>query len=130
MGAPADKKERKALIKAFEVRRAALDAQVTEHAAKHLPELARALLSLHAELRNALALVESGCVRERAALRALPEAERRCRCRIFYDGTSDDIYSNFKACRFAIGPLGFIRASSSSTWRRRSSAGTWQWRSG
>jgi hypothetical protein len=35
--------------------------------------------------------------------------ERAAACRIFYDGTSDDVYSNFKPFRFSIGALGFLK---------------------
>jgi len=42
-------------------------------------------------------------------LAALPLVQRQERCRVFYDGTSDDVYSNFKPFRFAIGRLGFLK---------------------
>jgi len=107
--AAADRKERKQLTKAFDARRAALETQAKENAEQNLPALFGSFFSLHAELRVSLSLVEAGCRRERAAVEALPESDRGRRCRIFYDGTSDDTYSNFKGCRFAVGPLGFLK---------------------
>jgi len=35
--------------------------------------------------------------------------DRQYHCRIFYDGTNDDVYSNFKSFKFALGRLGFAK---------------------
>ena len=48
-------------------------------------------------------------MQQRKALAALQPPSRRDACRVFYDGTSDATYSNFKPYRFAIGRLGFLK---------------------
>jgi len=107
--ASAEKKDRKGLTKTFEARRKELEARMNDVAAEELPAIGASLMSLLQELQPLLQRCEVCCQRERAALVELSDAERLQRCRVFYDGTSDDVYSNFKRFRFSVGPVGFMK---------------------
>ena len=105
----ADKKQRKAITKDFDTRRKALEANMHTAAHEALPALRESLLALLDELRPLLQLAEQQCRARIADLAAMPAEQRREVCRIFYDGTSDDAYSNFKGHHFAIGRVGFLK---------------------
>jgi len=90
----ADKKARKALTQEFEARRKDLEAQVTAAATASLQPLFRSFFALHNALRLLLAETEALCQAARSTMAALPMPERAAAFRIFYDGTSDDVYSN------------------------------------
>lgn len=105
----ADKKERKAHIKIFDDRRKALVADMERNARSELPALFRNFFSLFTDLIPQLKEIEIVCQKERQGISKLANAEKQRRCRIFYDGTGDDTYSNFKQHRFAIGSVGFMK---------------------
>ena len=105
----AEKKERKVLTKAFEARRKELEARAMAVGEEALPTMGQGLMSLLEELQPALRDAEAHCVRQREVLAAVQPAARREACRVFYDGTSDAAYSNFKPYRFAVGRLGFLK---------------------
>ena len=105
----AEKKERKVLTKAFEARRKELEARAMAVGEEALPNMGQGLMSLLEELQPALRDAEAHCVRQREVLAQVQPAARREACRVFYDGTSDAAYSNFKPYRFAVGRLGFLK---------------------
>ena len=107
--AAADKKERKALTKAFDTRRKELEALAEAVGEEALPAMGQSLMSLLKELQPALREANAHCVRLREAVAKLQPDARREKCRVFYDGTSDAAYSNFKPYRFSIGRLGFLK---------------------
>ena len=115
----AEKKERKVLTKAFEARRKELEARAMAVGEEALPIMGQGLMSLLEELQPALRDAEEHCMRQREVLAAVQPAARRGACCVFYDGTSDAAYSNFKPYRFAVGRLGFLKGESAATpaWR-------------
>lgn len=107
----AEKKAKGRFTKDFEARRQALERSMVEIAGVELPRVFTSFAALHAELKPELAAIEACCRRNRAALASMPadERQRGDHCRIFYDGTGDDLYSNFKSHRFAVGAVGFMK---------------------
>eukprot|EP01046_Picozoa_sp_COSAG06_P044433 COSAG06_NODE_5985_length_3167_cov_2.473924_2_plen_650_part_00 len=103
------KKQRKALTRVFDRRRLEMEDQMRAVAGGSLLSLGKELQSLHADLEPRLRAYEAACRRVREQLAALPLVQRQERCRVFYDGTADDTYSNFKPFRFALGGLGFLK---------------------
>ena len=105
----ADKKQRKAITKEFDERRKHMQQDMQKTAHEALPALRESLLALLDESRPLLQRAERQCRARIADLAAMPVEKRGEACRIFYDGTSDDAYSNFKGHRFAIGRIGFLK---------------------
>ena len=65
------------------------------------------LVQLFEKIQPQLQAFEQACQSRRNTLKTLKE--QREHCRIFYDGTADDAYSNFKPYKFALGRLGFAK---------------------